>query len=449
MKLALIVILLRFAFCTYRAATQSITHDEAFTYLRFVSGDWSNSYQAYDANNHILYTILARISVWCLGNSEFSLRLPSLIAGLALSVGVYFVLRPIRSQAIRSIAFLAILLHPLLLDFSVAARGYGLSLALLVWASYFTWNSRYVIAGILLGLTTAANLTAAFPAIAMILAAGVISLRVQVGAKMAFASLISFLTLCYLPLQSASPANFYVGLQTLTESVFNLVLLSIRTNFARAGMFGTEAAAKLIQQLVLPFVIGAMFLAMRSTRTLQKWLAPLTLCLSIFGLVAAHQLFAVLYPADRTGLWLIPLFFIAWAFSVDEERLSSIRLIHAALAIAILIQFGTQIQTRYFVIWAFDQHTSEVAEWLKKKTENRPQGSVSVSTSMARHPAMEYYRMQLPIPALQPIKRQAEAPLSGHDYYVLSFPDSTKPQVKRLRALQADMQVGDVFAAEP
>src|ERR1022692_4332728 len=64
--------------------------------------------------------------------------------------------------------FLALGLHPLLLDFSVAARGYGLALALLIWAIEYALRGRRHVAGVLLGLALSANFTIAFPYLALL-----------------------------------------------------------------------------------------------------------------------------------------------------------------------------------------------------------------------------------------------------------------------------------------
>ena len=61
MILLAIVALSRLGLCAYRAATQSITHDEAFTYLQFVSGPWSNLFSNYDANNHVLTSVRLQV----------------------------------------------------------------------------------------------------------------------------------------------------------------------------------------------------------------------------------------------------------------------------------------------------------------------------------------------------------------------------------------------------
>src|SRR5215211_593620 len=69
----------------YRAATQSLTIDEAFTYQLYLAKNLRAILTDYDANNHVLFTLLAKISVSLFGTSEFAIRLPTLLGGL-----VYF-----------------------------------------------------------------------------------------------------------------------------------------------------------------------------------------------------------------------------------------------------------------------------------------------------------------------------------------------------------------------
>ena len=164
----------RTIFCAYRGATQSITHDEAFSALQFISTPIATWAEFYDANNHVLNSLLSKAVVAVLGDSEFSLRLPTILAGFAFSVGIFSVLMSLRSASIRWVAFVGILLHPLLLDFSVAARGYCLELACLVWSIVLGLRGRYLACGVVLGFGVSANLTAIFPGIALALGLGAI-----------------------------------------------------------------------------------------------------------------------------------------------------------------------------------------------------------------------------------------------------------------------------------
>ena len=122
----------------YRAATQSITHDEAVTYAWYVAGPISAITDMIDANNHLLYTILARISVKVFGHSELGLRIPSVVGGLLLFVALWlFGATACRAALSFLLSLSLVALNPLFLDFCSAARGYGLATAFLLWAMYF------------------------------------------------------------------------------------------------------------------------------------------------------------------------------------------------------------------------------------------------------------------------------------------------------------------------
>src|SRR5438445_2959914 len=142
----------RTALCAWRAGHQSIIHDEAFSFFRFIDGPWSSLWSPYQAANHVLYSFLAKLSVALFGLSELTLRLPSVLAGFFFTWGVFRVLESCESRLIRWIAYLAIGLHPLLMDFSTAARGYGLAVALLLWAVYASLPDIPVRCGVMCSL---------------------------------------------------------------------------------------------------------------------------------------------------------------------------------------------------------------------------------------------------------------------------------------------------------
>src|ERR1017187_2513691 len=65
----------------YRAMTQSVTPGEACNYDRFIGPMWGEALAPFDVNNHVLNTLLVRISTSQFHLTELSLRLPSLLAG--------------------------------------------------------------------------------------------------------------------------------------------------------------------------------------------------------------------------------------------------------------------------------------------------------------------------------------------------------------------------------
>jgi len=116
-----------------RASVQSVTIDEADTYLSFVAPAEPRQWMA-SANNHVLNTLLMRLVTQVFGASVFTLRMPALIGAALYIVAAYCLVRLISPQRVLQWALFACLtLSPLVMDYLVAARGYSLAMAFLLW----------------------------------------------------------------------------------------------------------------------------------------------------------------------------------------------------------------------------------------------------------------------------------------------------------------------------
>lgn len=125
-----------------------------------LGGQITNTYRPVSAQNWNLHThhpptypLLLAGSIFVLGDSEFTLRLVSLIASLAGIVGLYFVLTKLRiSLWPRILALLAVGTTPLLLYYTTLPVFELIIFPLVVWTIYFwlrgTW--RLVILGVFL-----------------------------------------------------------------------------------------------------------------------------------------------------------------------------------------------------------------------------------------------------------------------------------------------------------
>ena len=162
----------------YRAATQSIVYDEAFTYLAFASGSFREVFTSYTANNHVLFSALARLSVGLFGVSELALRLPTVVAAIVYFSALFALCRLMFGAGRLFFVTLATLsLNPFILDHLSAARGYGMALALFTVAlqqltqsvvgDRSAFDRRWLTASIALALSVSANLTFLFPALAL------------------------------------------------------------------------------------------------------------------------------------------------------------------------------------------------------------------------------------------------------------------------------------------
>ena len=71
--------------------------DELFTAVNFVGADsaWKTATTSINFNNHVGYSLLARLCVELLGRSEWALRLPALLLGLGTLPAVWWISRPV------------------------------------------------------------------------------------------------------------------------------------------------------------------------------------------------------------------------------------------------------------------------------------------------------------------------------------------------------------------
>jgi 4-amino-4-deoxy-L-arabinose transferase-like glycosyltransferase len=430
---AIFLALARTALCVYRAATQSFVHDEAFSYNLFLSHSWRDLYRNYDATNHVLFSLLAKLSIKLFGISTWGLRLPTVIAGFFLMLGVWRLLESSKSRAVRWVAFVAIGLHPLILDFSVAARGYGLALALLAWALYqlrvHEASPRAdILAGVLLGSSCSANLTVGFPAaglLAALLLTGQGGDGLRRTLRVALPAAAVFCLVCGGALRSAGLNNFYVGFPTLRSSLINLALRSIYA-YQRTGLFGTDKAAEFLAIFMAP--AAALFLAVDSIREwrrgkAQKALVSIAAIVAAAGMIAAHYLVGLNYPIDRTGLAMMLLFGLAWALAAGNTPYRWLRGASLVAGILLAIQFATQFEVSYFEIWFYDRSTKEIARRIAEDSRGKPPGSISIGATWLYQPALEYYRTVDHMTSLRPVVRTFDTLIAGQDYYVLHGSD--------------------------
>jgi len=130
-----------FIYASYRSVILDFTHDESSTFLKSVQlSVWEIiSYQnAGDANNHILNTLLMKLSNAIFGPQEWALRLPNILAhGLFVLFSYFIVQRTLSKSFVALLTFALINLNPYLLDFFSVARGYGLGMGLMMASLYF------------------------------------------------------------------------------------------------------------------------------------------------------------------------------------------------------------------------------------------------------------------------------------------------------------------------
>ena len=153
-----------------------MTAGEALNYTGFIGPPWTEALGHFDANNHVLNTLLVRISTSRFHLTELSLRLPSLLAGVFYLWAVFRMARRRFGDGMMFLFVTALLtLNPVIVDAMSEARGYGMALACWMWALELILESvesfsaqKLNLAGLCLGLSVAASLAFAAPAAALL-----------------------------------------------------------------------------------------------------------------------------------------------------------------------------------------------------------------------------------------------------------------------------------------
>src|SRR5262249_10358208 len=156
--------------------------------------------------------------------------------------------------------------------------------------------------GVLLGLAISANLSAAFPALALICAASAIqgpnmSRLLSTFAKLSLPAAAVFAAICSMTMRLAGPQYFFTGAHRFGESIHNLVTGSLWISTRTSGPI-PGGAVSWIERVILPVIVLIAVAALRFVKDRKLWLPIATLTIALIGIVVAHAWLNVLYPAD-------------------------------------------------------------------------------------------------------------------------------------------------------
>lgn len=461
-----------FALVCHRAATRAIWIDEAFTYNLFVAPPFPEAFSLYDANNHLLFTLLARVSVALLPAGEFALRLPAVLASLLCLAGAALAAnRLIRSPLLALAAYCILALHPLTLEYMHSARGYSLALgfwllALAVAARQMRGDcssfGRAAAAGALLGLAFSANATFVVPGAALLAALWLLRLATKrVGAAREFAGWAAGALAAGLPVAvyirlMANRGNFYFGEETLRGSLAGLVQKGLYFIPAPVHRPGTELGQwawyyvqeygwALLSVLVLASFARGVIAVLRALRGAQLAddgggqaalfaAAAFATCLTLVTVL--NWLFQLPFPQERTGLYLIPLGVICF-FQGLEWLLEggwpgrAAAAIPAAYTAVMAVHFAYCLPVTWHSHAKFDAGSRAMMEAVAR--EPRGEGKATIGGAWLLCEGVNYYRSILGLEWLEPMQRTG--PEGDFDYYALLDEDLPVAQRKGLRII--------------
>jgi hypothetical protein len=492
--LAILILLSLSAVNIYRAKTQSITCDEALSYELWGAPPLPHMWESYDASNHVLQTLLSKVSVAAFGLSEFTLRLPTLLGGFLYFIAIYRLSSLVFGQAGLFLLSVCVLsLNPLLLDLLSAARGYGLALAFCAWALFYMVSYmvsrrpqgpaqtpyRMLKLALLLALSVSSNITFLFidAGLAVLFVMALLldcQDRKEMGRK-ALQTVAYFiipgvvLTLVILsgPLRNARRADFYFGWPSLAGSGRSLVYMSFVHHITLTGIrhyydvldgfvtFTSTWFVPVILCLAGLVWLAAVISAVRNQAFLEQlqdrflFFCAGALLFSIAASFVAHQAEGLLYPLSRTGLPWIVFFLLTCLGLVKKFQAGSIalRIIRwpvLSFVVACALWFAFEFNTNQYREWDYDAGSKRIVALLRTGHQAEPGKTWQVGVTWALLPSMNFYKSLYHLDWFQPVDTRNGTDQLTH--FVLVQKDLQLLQTLGLHTTYADPVSSQVLA---
>jgi hypothetical protein len=425
-----ISVLLVFTYVLLRSILVGFTHDESLSYT-ILTGNQS---QLFTANNHWLNTILMKCCSIIFGYSEWSLRLPNV---LAFGLYAYSIIKILQLSKLHFltiwVAFFVFFLNPFLLDFFGLARGYGLGMGFLTFAFYEGFRFFYLnqkTSNLILFLASSiaciyANYAFFTPILALQLSFFLLFLKLHVGVwkKMTIAYFIEICILipAVLNIQYLSKMNeLYAGgennvFQDTLKSIFHFSYETTWFDFTFWGIW-----------IFTAILIGSFFnMKSQYIKLILVWILVLILIPT-----ALHYAIQMGFAKDRAAQYwiLVGAFLTVFTFNKiilsKENQIIRMILIFTSSILIILntIVFISHFNLNHSIIWKSDADVKNALQTIGKL--NMKKGSKTLGISWTLEPSVNYYRETKSLYWLKPVNRDG---ISGaYDYYLFFDQDSNQ-----------------------
>jgi hypothetical protein len=434
-----------------RAWVQSITMDEAFTYLYFVAKPigavWAPS-----SNNHVLNSLLMWMAIHAFGTSNITVRAPALLGAVFYIFICKFLCESITERfSLRLPFFICLIFNPFIFDFLVAARGYSMANAFLLAAIAIpVWRRTKglpsltaccALASIALGLSFTANFSFAFIDAATLLAIVTWAMRRRDGnsiprviAWCVLPGLFVALLLCGYPLAHWPANELWYGAHSFREMAHSLVESSFDQVNRRFGG-SLYKVMHFLRPSMLP-AIGILCVCQPIATRLDgswgdarfRWLARFAAALAAVAMLSvlmswlAFRFDQLPLPLGRTGIYLVPLCTlmvgIVAAFPVRSGVSRWIRRGLTVVLIYVAGYFLFCLRLSYFKEFEVDADIKDVYSVLARL--NHTYGVNDVGVTAYYVSSLNYYRVLSKRETFPEFKLEAPEIPVGRSIYVIS-----------------------------
>lgn len=424
-----------FCYLVARACIQSVTIDEADSFLTFATGPtWAAWYPA--AANHLLNTLLERLSWMIFGFSQVSMRVPALLGAVIYLTSAVSICSRFTGPIFRLIVFTCLVLNPFVLDYLVAARGYSLAAGFLLAAIAVIWArfaslKKLAFCSTLLALSVAANFSFAIADLAVGAALLIVTMIsehrrvVRVGINGILPGTAVVIFLCSSVLLHWRNSEFVFGARSLHEMWGSLS----RASFPPPNPeIVNELLYPMWSRIGTPLCVAAIVLLCAQVLALlfrRQGGIAITLSSAALFTIALHWLvfhkLGLLLPKARTGLFFAPLLTLVFVAGADAlpRRWSFPGMVVLAVA---AVYFLTCLRLHYFQEWRFNEDSKQVF-WVARDIERRC-GIHDFATEWHYVAALNFYRQQYAYDSLKPfVAVNKDAFPNGKDAYIFWYYD--------------------------
>lgn len=458
---AILLGLVLLLFLCKKAILGSFTHDESYTYLRFVHQNFMDiiSYKVAYTNNHILNTVLVKYFEMMLGNSEFALRLPNILAFVGYSAFIFLMLYK-KQKWLFFLSFVLLTCNPYLLDFFTICRGYGLSIAFMLMSIYYLikhFNGRNKKSLILFNLMAFLAFMSNFSLLNFYLSTVIvyniilwIDLRleknrytIKVFYQLNKINLIAFglfTAVLYEPLRKISKVGLldYGGKTGFIEDTVGSLV---------SGIFYEQPIhpnwhhfLKWLLVLLVVSVLGLiLFKLFKKDRDfIQKNREMITVNFILLGIIMSsllqHYFLKNDFYTQRFGLFFYPLFMLNLIFALNYvvQKGNNIVFVSFSLVLSLCLIWNVykNFNTQYFKDWKYDADTKAVMTKLVEDHTTLPTpNKITLGINWLFEPSTNFYRYRWDVTWLNPTHRNG---INTREHYFYIFAnDSTVGEIQK------------------
>jgi hypothetical protein len=426
-----------------RSSMLSFTHDESYSFIHYVHSSvidiLTYNLNPVIANSHILNTLSMKWMGTIFGNSEFILRFHSFLAHILYLIFTYLILKEIPSKLIVLLGFILLNFNPYLLDFFSLARGYGLSISLMIASIYYFMqfvsynkNKHLYISLAISVLAVLANFSLITYSASLVILAEFTIIKKSTSTKALLLNNISMvITIVTLFLIYNGPIKVLIDHNELNFGGasglwFDTVISSICSYLYNSPYF--DSFILFLRFLVVFVSIGSAITVYKQykTNTMNSF-SYITIIL--FFILSASMLQHIFlkgsYFKERFALFLVPLFFFSFlnvvSFMVSKSKpvkISAYVLSVLAIGCSVSI-FYSSINLTYCYSWKYDADTKDMITELSNQKVGKK--NIRIGNTWLFEPAINFYKETKQLNWLVSANRDG---LSGeYDFYYVEWND--------------------------